>query len=123
MRLWRWPCARQWSEPVDFRLLLSQPKSNWSLAVVEANNDSATQDMEAQCGAGDGTVIPFDNIIDKSEIIHSGLFSEINKHLSPCCIIDEILDESLITDWNVSSHEKDFFCLRDVKKISLLLLN
>ena len=52
MRLWRWPCARQWSEPVDFRLLLSQPKSNWSLAAVEADNDSATQDMEAQCGAG-----------------------------------------------------------------------
>ena len=30
-----------------------------------------------------GTVIPPASIIDKSEIIHSGLFSEINKHLSP----------------------------------------
>jgi len=52
MRLWRWPYARQRSEPVDFRLLLSQPKSNWSLVAVETDNDSATHDMEAQCCAG-----------------------------------------------------------------------
>jgi len=52
MRLWRWPYARRWSEPVDLRLLLSHTKSNWLLAAVEADNDSATHDMEAQCGVG-----------------------------------------------------------------------
>jgi len=40
------------SESVDFRLLLYQPKLNWSVAAVEADNDIATYDMEAQCGAG-----------------------------------------------------------------------
>jgi hypothetical protein len=44
--------ARRWSEPVDLPLILSQTKFVWSLAAVEADNDSATYDMEAQCGAG-----------------------------------------------------------------------
>jgi hypothetical protein len=51
-RLWRWPYARRWSEPVDLPLVLSQTKLNWSLAAVEADNYSATYDMQAQCGAG-----------------------------------------------------------------------
>ena len=51
-RLWRWPYARRWSEPVDLPLALSQTKLNWWLAVVEAKNYSATYDMQAQCGAG-----------------------------------------------------------------------
>jgi hypothetical protein len=51
-RLWWWPCVRQWSEPVDFRFILCQPNLNCSLAAVEADNDSTTYHMEAQCGAG-----------------------------------------------------------------------
>jgi len=43
---------RQWSEPVDFPLLLSHTKYIWSLAAVGAYIDSATCDMVAQCGAG-----------------------------------------------------------------------
>jgi hypothetical protein len=48
------PYARQWSETVDLPLLLSQTKLHWSLAAVEADNDShsATYDMEVQGGAG-----------------------------------------------------------------------
>ena len=42
----------QWSEPVDLPLLLSQTKYNWSLAEVDADIDSTTQDMVAQCDAG-----------------------------------------------------------------------
>jgi len=44
--------VRRWSEPVDFPLLVSQTKYNWSLAAVEAHIGSATLDMVAQCGAG-----------------------------------------------------------------------
>jgi len=40
------------SEPVDLPLLLSQTKCNRSLAAVEANVDSATDDVVAQCVAG-----------------------------------------------------------------------
>ena len=43
---------RRWCEPVDLPLLLSQTKYNWSLAPVEADVDSGTYDMVAQCGAG-----------------------------------------------------------------------
>jgi hypothetical protein len=38
---------------VDFPLLLSQTKDNWSLALAEADVDSATHDIIAQCGVGD----------------------------------------------------------------------
>jgi hypothetical protein len=51
-RLWRWPYARRWSEPVDLLLVLSQTNLNWSLSAVKADNESATYDMQAQCGAG-----------------------------------------------------------------------
>jgi hypothetical protein len=51
-RLWCWPHARRWSEPVDLPLLLSQTKHNWSLAVVEADVEGATHEMVAQCGGG-----------------------------------------------------------------------
>jgi L-arabinose isomerase len=44
--------VRRWSEPVDFPLLLSQTKYNRSLAPDEADVDSATHDMVAQCGDG-----------------------------------------------------------------------
>ena len=44
---------RKWSEPVDLPFLLSQTKYNRSLAPVEADVDSATNGMVAQCGAGD----------------------------------------------------------------------
>jgi len=43
---------RKFSEPVDLPLLVSQTKYNWSLALDEAEVDSATHDMVAQCGAG-----------------------------------------------------------------------
>ena len=52
MRLWLWPYERRWSEPVALSVVLCQTKLNWSLAAVEADTDSATYDMEAQCGAG-----------------------------------------------------------------------
>ena len=42
----------QWSEPVDLPFPLCQPILNCSLAAVEADNDSTTYHMEAQCGAG-----------------------------------------------------------------------
>jgi hypothetical protein len=42
----------RWSEPVDLPFLLSQTKYNWSLAEVDADIDSTTQDMVAQCDAG-----------------------------------------------------------------------
>jgi hypothetical protein len=41
----------RWSEPVDFALLLSQPKHNWSLAPDEVVLHSTTHDMVAQCDA------------------------------------------------------------------------
>jgi hypothetical protein len=44
--------VRRWSEPVDFPLLLSQTKYKRSLAPDEADVDSATHDMVAQCGDG-----------------------------------------------------------------------
>jgi hypothetical protein len=49
-RLWCRPDQREWCEPVDLPLLLSQTKYNWSLVPVEADVDSATLDMVAQCG-------------------------------------------------------------------------
>jgi hypothetical protein len=45
--------VRRRSEPVVLPFLLSQTSFNWSLAPVEANIDSATHDMVAQCGVGD----------------------------------------------------------------------
>jgi hypothetical protein len=50
-RLWCCCSVRRWREPVDLRLLRSQTKYNWSLALVEADVDSATHDMETECGA------------------------------------------------------------------------
>jgi len=43
---------RRWSEQVDLHFLPPQTKYNWSLAAVEADVDSDTHDMVAQCGAG-----------------------------------------------------------------------
>jgi hypothetical protein len=44
--------VRQWSEPVAFPLLLSQTKYKRSLVADEADVDSATHDMVAQCCDG-----------------------------------------------------------------------
>jgi hypothetical protein len=41
IRLWCCCYARRWYEPVDLPLLLSQTNYNWSLAPVEAHEDSA----------------------------------------------------------------------------------
>jgi hypothetical protein len=57
-----WCCCyvRQWSEPVDIPLLLSQnTKYNCSLALVEDNVDSATHDMVAQRVAGGQPILGF----------------------------------------------------------------
>jgi hypothetical protein len=51
-RLWYSCSVRRWREPVDLRLLLSQTKYNWSIAPVGADVDSATHDIEAECGDG-----------------------------------------------------------------------
>jgi hypothetical protein len=51
-RLWYRLQVRRWSESVELCLLPSQTKCDWSLAVVEADVDSATHDMVAQCSAG-----------------------------------------------------------------------
>jgi hypothetical protein len=51
-RMWCCCYARRGHKPVDISLLLSPTKYNWSLAPVEADVDSATHDVEAQCGAG-----------------------------------------------------------------------
>jgi outer membrane lipopolysaccharide assembly protein LptE/RlpB len=50
-RLWCRPYERRWSVPVDLPLLVSQTKYNRSLEAVDAEVDSATNDMVAQSGA------------------------------------------------------------------------
>jgi len=52
--LWWWPYGPRWSEPLDLPLLLSQTNFIRSLASVDADVDSATYDLVAQCGAGGG---------------------------------------------------------------------
>jgi hypothetical protein len=47
-RLQRRPYTRGWSEPVNLPLLLSQTNFIWSLAALEADSDSATNDMVTQ---------------------------------------------------------------------------
>jgi hypothetical protein len=50
-RLWCCCYMCRWTEPVDFPLLLSQTKHNWSLAPAQAHVDSDRHVMVAQCGA------------------------------------------------------------------------
>jgi hypothetical protein len=50
-KLWCCCNVRRWREPVDFPLLLSQTKYQWSLAPVVVDVDSATHDIADQCGA------------------------------------------------------------------------
>ena len=52
--------------------------------------------------------MPSESIIDKSDIIHSGLFYDINKHLSPFFIYLDISSESLMTFEYTSSQEYFF---------------
>ncbi len=52
--------------------------------------------------------MPSESIIDKSDILHSGLFSDINKHLSPFFIYLDISSESLMTFEYTSSQEYFF---------------
>jgi hypothetical protein len=52
------------SESVALPLLLSQTKYNWSLAPIEADVDSATHDMVAQCcdcGQAKFQILPHDD--------------------------------------------------------------
>jgi hypothetical protein len=51
-KVWCRPYEKRWSEPVDVSLPLFQTKYDRSLAAVDAELDSATNDMVAQCGAG-----------------------------------------------------------------------
>jgi hypothetical protein len=50
-RLWYRLWVRRWSEQVELPFVTSQTKYNGSLAPVEADDYSATNDMVARCGA------------------------------------------------------------------------
>ena len=82
-----------WQETYDFINLVSNElrivisKGDRCLLISENRPEWFIADLSIMLSDGitvpAGTVIPSDSIIDKSAINHSGLFSEINKHLSP----------------------------------------